>query len=231
MRKPSGTMVAAWVASVVAVVLVIGGLIAVGQSNADLRRTIAENQAAMAVLVDQYADLYAQAQAEGVNPDAPEPEKLDEVLPVPLSGAQGEPGRPPTHLEVLAAVTSYCDSRGNCRGQPGATGATGPVGPAGVQGGAGERGSDGAQGATGAAGSNGKDGAPGRPPTAEEIAAAVDAYCAANNGCQGPAGAEGAPGATGPGPTDEQIAAAVELYCMSRGCPSLPGPPPNPGES
>lgn len=227
MRRPSGTILAAMISGVAVVVLVVGGLLLVSASNADLRHTLDDNQAAMAVLVDQYADLYAQAQREGVNPTAPEPDDLASALPAPVPGAQGEPGRPPTHLEVLAAVASYCDSRGNCRGQ---TGATGPSGPAGPQGGAGERGADGAQGATGAAGSNGKDGAPGRPPTAEEIAAAVSAYCA-SGACQGAKGDTGATGQTGPGPTDDQVAAAVMAYCQTTGCPPPNNPPPGEPQS
>lgn len=230
MRRPSGTLIATAVSIAAVITLVIGGLILVAQSNADLRHTLNENQAAMAVLVDQYADLYAQAQAEGVNPDAPEPEKLDEVLPTPLSGAQGEPGRPPTGFEIATAVESYCDSRGNCRGAPGPPGPSGPGGPQGPQGGAGERGSDGAQGAPGSAGANGKDGAPGRPPTAEEIASAVAAYCS-TGACQGAKGDTGATGATGPGPTDDQIASAVMAYCQTTGCPPAQNPPPGEPES
>lgn len=46
-------------------------------------------------------------------------------------------------------------------------------------------------------GLQGEDGEPGRPPSAEEIAAAVEAYCAANDGCRGIQGATGQTGATG----------------------------------
>ena len=47
-------------------------------------------------------------------------------------------------------------------------------------------------------GPKGADGDTGRPPTDDEIAAAVEAYCAAHDDCAGPAGATGATGSTGP---------------------------------
>lgn len=60
-----------------------------------------------------------------------------------------------------------------------------------------------------------QQGPPGRPPTPEEIAAAVSAYCAEHEGCRGLNGAPGAPGQPGPqGPL---------------GLPGLPGEPGPPG--
>lgn len=46
-------------------------------------------------------------------------------------------------------------------------------------------------------GVQGADGEPGRAPTAEEIAAAVEAYCGAHDGCRGVQGETGATGQTG----------------------------------
>lgn len=46
-------------------------------------------------------------------------------------------------------------------------------------------------------GPQGPDGDPGRAPTTEEIAAAVEAYCAAHDSCRGTAGARGATGSAG----------------------------------
>lgn len=59
-------------------------------------------------------------------------------------------------------------------------------------------------------GPQGPDGDPGRAPTADEIAAAVEAYCAAHNSCTGPqgiAGKDGADGAPGNSPT-------LDIQCL-----------------
>jgi hypothetical protein len=53
---------------------------------------------------------------------------------------------------------------------------------------------EGPQGPTGPQGVPGDDG---RTPTAAEVLAAVQSYCASIGGCVGPAGAQGAPGTTG----------------------------------
>lgn len=60
--------------------------------------------------------------------------------------------------------------------EPGAPGAIGPQGVPGIQ---------------------GAPGADGRPPTAEEVLAAVNAYCVSVGGCKGADGKDGAPGADG----------------------------------
>ena len=52
-------------------------------------------------------------------------------------------------------------------------------------------------GPEGPTGPQGVPGDGGRPPTAGEVLAAVNAYCASIGGCVGPAGAPGAPGANG----------------------------------
>lgn len=88
---------------------------------------------------------------------------------------RGSDGRSVTAAQVAAAVASYCNANGECRG---------PTGSSGVDG------IDGVDGADGATGPQGP------PPTAEQIAAAVDAYCG-GGACQGPAGPKGEPGAPG----------------------------------
>lgn len=65
------------------------------------------------------------------------------------------------------------------------------------QGPQGEQGEQGEPGETPPPGEDGVDGLPGRPPTAEEIADAVAAYCD-GGACKGDPGADGAPGADGP---------------------------------
>lgn len=111
------------------------------------------------------------------------------------TGPQGEPGRPPTGAEIAAGVSMYCSVRIDCAG---------PAGQDGRPGTAGQDGTDGDDGAPGVAGAPGEPGAPGRAPTAEEIAAAVAAFCGTpSSPCAGPkgdpgaAGMPGAPGAPG----------------------------------
>jgi hypothetical protein len=60
-------------------------------------------------------------------------------------------------------------------------------------------------GAKGRPGDPGVPGAAGRPPTASEIAAAVAAYCEANDDCRGPAGVSGETVVGPPGPAGESI--------------------------
>lgn len=69
----------------------------------------------------------------------------------------------------------------------------GPVGPAGP---AGTAGIDGAEGAAGPQGPAGDD-AP--APTQEQVDAAIERFCAANDDCMGPTGPAGETGETGRG--------------------------------
>ncbi|MCG7285347.1 hypothetical protein MHY85_05075 [Cellulomonas sp. ACRRI] len=97
------------------------------------------------------------------------------------------------------------------QGDMGVPGQQGPPGPPGEDGAPGSVGATGATGARGAAGADGAVGAQGPQgvagpgPTDEQIAAAVAAYCVANNGCMGPQGVQGIAGPAGepgaPGPT------------------------------
>lgn len=81
----------------------------------------------------------------------------------------------------------------------------------------------------------------GKAVSADEVAAAVVAFCDRHGQCAGPAGAAGAAGAPGaagdqgPGPTDQQVAAAVAAYCSDGRCQGpkgdtgAPGPQGEPG--
>lgn len=71
-------------------------------------------------------------------------------------------GKSATIAQVSAAVASYCNANGQCRGPSG---------------------TDGAAGQAGAKGDTGATGDPGPPPSDEQIASAVTAYCAGHNDC------------------------------------------------
>lgn len=63
-------------------------------------------------------------------------------------------------------------------------------------------------------GPDGRPGPPGPAPTAEEIAAAVGAYCDAHDGCKGPQGAPGKNGANGtPGANGAPGAGVTKVSC------------------
>lgn len=66
-------------------------------------------------------------------------------------------------------------------------------------------------GERGETGETGDTGARGPGPSAGQVAEAVDAYCAARDGCRGAVGDQGS------GPSPEQVAAAVQTYCDARG--------------
>jgi hypothetical protein len=182
-------------------------------------------------LDQHYAELYEEAVVAGAEPDAPPPEDVPEPddsapeLPLPepqpaATGAQGERGPGPTQAQVIQALSTYCArndcvpvptvsqvaaaiadycSDGACRGEEGKRGKTGA------------NGTDGNDGSNGANGSDGQNGEPGRPPTAEEIANAVAAYCSGGS-CRGEDGSDGKPG---PPPTDQQVLDQVEVYCAA----------------
>lgn len=223
MQRPNGVTVLIGVLFAATLGLVLAGGLALSATIASLREHSADQALALAQLASDYSDLYAQAEAEGVNPDVPEPDAVVQTLPTPVAGERGPAGPGPSDNDVARAVAAYCDSRGNCRG---AAGPTGPTGPTGATGATGDVGATGQPGADGAQGPRGTAGEPGRPPTAEEVAAAVAAYCAtgACTGPQGPTGPAGADGATGPAPTDANIAAAIESYCANHACSIPPSP-------
>lgn len=85
---------------------------------------------------------------------------------------------------------------------------------------------------------SGKDGVDGRPPTAQEIALAVKAYCLTNKCSESPTSAQvlqavsafcengqctGKTGKDGKSATDEQVAEAVAKYCASGKCQGATG--------
>lgn len=142
------------------------------------RQTIATEE--RAALIDALTQSNAQLRDEGIEPEAPEPGQIirGEVGPAGEAGETGPAGpagRPPTLLEIAAAVDFYCGVRDECRGpqgDPGPAGAsvTGPagesiVGPAGPVGPAGTAGADstvpGPEGPAGPEGSPGPAGPPG----------------------------------------------------------------------
>ena len=82
----------------------------------------------------------------------------------------------PTPAQVAAAVATYCNARGECKGAVGKTGLPGETG------------------ATGATGATGSQGPAGPPPSDSQVLDAVRVYCDAHNGCRGEKGDPGAPG-------------------------------------
>jgi len=128
--------------------------------------------------------LAAQLEAEGVEPAAPPADGDAQIVPIPgPAGDDGDTGRPGRDCNPL--LWPVCIGP---QGEPGEPGASPP---------APDDGRD---------GTDGSDGADGRPPTGQEIAAGVAAFCADGRcqGPQGPPGAAGPAGATGaqgpPGP-------------------------------
>lgn len=170
MRRPS--LVEWWLGFVVLLIaiLVVGGGAWMAHTINDLREEGFTRQATIERLAADYADLYAEAQRQGVEPEAPAPEDVareaeSKAGPPGDRGPRGEPGADGT------------DGAAGDDGEPGEPGAPGPRGPAGV---AGERGIPGDTGPMGPPGPAGVDGAPG--PT----------------GPPGPAGAVGPAGAACP---------------------------------
>lgn len=60
--------------------------------------------------------------------------------------------------------------------------------------------------------------------TRAQVAVAVAAYCDYRGECAGPTGRTGETGPQGPGPTDEQVAQAVATYCADGRCRGEQGP-------
>lgn len=123
------------------------------------------------------------------------------VDPPTVPPAAGQRGPGPTEAQVRAAVADYCSgdrckptvsrsqvaeavaaycAKDACKGAPGVA----------------TDGADGTDGTDGTDGADGSDGAPGPGPTDEQIAAAVEAYCA-DGKCKGESGRDGADGADG----------------------------------
>lgn len=128
------------------------------------------------------------------------------------TGATGATGPGPTTAQVENAVTAYCADHSGCKGGPtqaqvaaavvsyckgdNCVGATGPSGSPGAA----------ITGPSGASGEPGKDatgvqGPQGPGPTADQVADAVNAYCA-NGACRGPKGDTGDTGPAGPAGKD-----------------------------
>lgn len=154
-----------------AVLVAIGvGVLLVLSGQASAARDRADQAEAIAVLREQYAELYRQATAAGVDPDTPSPAALTETL-------RGEPGPA---------------GRDGAPGVDGGQGPVGPVGPAGTPGEIGPAGPPGPQGTTGPAGPTGAVGPAGAPGAPGEVGPAGPP------GPQGDPGPAGPPGETGP---------------------------------
>lgn len=177
-------------------------------------------------LVEQYGELYIDAEAAGATPITVEPEAANKVkesagnlfIPVPdplpapekisPSRSTSQPGPPgargpgPTETQVRAAVKEYCAETDNCDPtdvQIEQAVADYCANDACV-------GTEGARGEDGADGLDGLDGVAGQSATDAQIDAAVQRYCAAqpSGGCTGSDGADGEPGPAGPpGPRGE----------------------------
>lgn len=175
MRRPSLTLVLTWLITCLTGALVIACVVWMTNTNNDLRSVVKAKDEQVAALVDQYAQLYEEAQRQGVEPEAPAPADVAEDVPVGVQGAAGEPGPvgPP--------------------GADGEPGPTGPPGPAGTPGGAGINGLDGQRGGAGPKGDTGPAGPAGEP------GAAGPPGPQGEPGVQGPAGPAGP---TGPACTD-----------------------------
>jgi Collagen triple helix repeat (20 copies) len=132
------------------------------------------------------------------------------------TGPTGEPGRAPTSVEVLAAVTEYCSSGDRCVGANGRSvtdaeirsavdaycAAVGCVGPAGTP------------GSTGPSGPSGETGTPGVPGVPGVQGPTGETGVQGPPGSVGATGADGVPGAAGaPGPVGPVGPAAQTMTC------------------
>lgn len=171
MRRPSTTLLLTWLITFLTGALVIVGMVWMANTIDELRRSVADKDAQVSDLFDQYTALYAQAEEEGLEPSTVEPNDVaGEVRSVP--GPAGEPG------SVGAPGPRGPQGETGPAGDIGTPGATGPAGASGGRGPAGQDGSDGTPGAAGAQGEPGPAGP---------------------QGPAGPAGASGSPGPAGRG--------------------------------
>lgn len=165
-----------WVLAALAAVLIVGGGAWMAYTIDDLRAEGQERQAILEQLAADYAALYAEAEAEGVNPSAPDPGK---VVPESVA-ARGEKGDRGAPGPVGPQGPRGEDGRDGDDGADGKTGPAGPSGAKGPAGAAGAKGDQGEPGATGPQGPAGPKGDPGEP------------------GPRGPEGPQGPPGPEGP---------------------------------
>ncbi|HEY9352975.1 MAG TPA: hypothetical protein VIP28_06990 [Nocardioides sp.] len=186
------------VLAVIVLVVTVIGLFRLSDSNESLTTKVERSEAELAKLSKQANDDHAAAQAleEQVKRLGGKP------VAEPGEPPAGPPGPGPTAAQVQAAVADYCAgdrckptvsrsqvaaavadycAGGLCQGKDGTNG-----GP----------GADGTDGTSGTDGTDGADGAPGPGPTDEQIAAAVEAYCA-DGKCRGEKGEKGDAGADG----------------------------------
>lgn len=170
--------------------------------SAELEHQSAQIEALYAALGDEQSN----AEAQGVEPVAPDPEEiLEDPSYSPQPGPSGPPGPGPSDAQVRAAVAAYLsDNPITSEGPSSAEIATAvanylsdyPPGPTPEQvasavasyltenppaaGDDGANGSDGSDGAPGPPGPEGPQGEPGPPPSAEDVAAAVQEWMEQN---------------------------------------------------
>lgn len=173
--------VGTWVVALTALALFVGVVAWQAITIQQQRTALMDQYDAHTQLVDQYADLYMQAQSEGVDPDTAEPGDLPDPAASPAAGPQGVQG--PRGLPGPQGPVGPPGRQGD-PGIPGPMGLIGPEGPRGMDG---QPGPTGERGAPGAAGADGLNGAPGPA------------------GAMGPAGPVGPPGPAGPAGKDSTV--------------------------
>lgn len=173
--------------------VVLGAIFLVGFLMVRQAETIDRNRALYDDLYERYVDLYEEAIAGGVEPEADEPGDLPTPEPGP-AGERGERGPAgPVGPQGPPGPTGPPGEDG-LNGEPGLVGPPGLNGTPGLNGSDGDRGPAGPQGEPGPAGPQGEPGAIGP---------------AGTPGAVGPAGPPGPAGADGRGITDLQCTDAA----------------------
>jgi hypothetical protein len=179
MRRPNATLLLTWIITGLTGALVIAVVIWVSRTNESLRAELNERDGQIVGLLDQYAELYAQATQEGVDPSTEQPEDVAEQTQ-PARGATGATG-----------AAGRAGPKGDM-GEPGRQGPAGPPGPVGPPGAAGGAGASGKDGARGSAGTEGT------PGPAGEVGPAGPPGPTGPTGETGPVGPPGSSGPPGP---------------------------------
>lgn len=178
MKRPSLTNALTVLLGLTTIALVIGGAIWMSRTNASLRAELNERDGQIVDLLDQYAELYAQAENEGVNPSTEQPDDVAQET----EGARGATGAP--------GATGRPGPKGDM-GEPGRQGPPGPPGEPGSGGSPGPAGRPGADGDAGPTGSDGTPGEPGPPGVPGPAGPVGPTGPAGPAGPTGPAGADG----------------------------------------
>ena len=195
------TTAAAWCIALATAAIVLGGAIWLVSTINTLQSEARARQERIDELTDQYVELYAQAEAEGVTPRTVQPDEVRDDEP--RRGERGATGE---------------------RGPRGFDGPPGPPGRDGRDGANGQDGSDSAPGLMGLAGQAGAPGAPGAPGLPGDRGPAGPAGATGDPGPAGPAGPagqDGAPGPAGPagapGPAGKDGRGIQTVTCQDNG--------------